>query len=1477
MTAAPPPPQPSAADSASSGRPPAPRKPARSWLKVLAAVFAALVLLAVLAVAGLWWWAGTDGSLATGLRWAAKYQSLAAEGASGSLRAGGRVERLAWRQDGLRVEAREVTLAWQPWSLLHRTLKLNRLAAASVRIDDQRTPSSEPVTPPTAIGLPLKIALDGFSVGRVESVGPLAWEATAIAGDYVYTGAEHRLTLASAQFAGGRYRGRATLGSDQPLLLDADFSGAVDAPLPGGTGTLPLTFNASAKGPLTALSLKAALQVSGNTASSGGGTAPAASQSPSPHVARADAPHATATARITPWAAQPVLEADADFAALDLAMLWPAAPQTRLTGRASVRPAAALTATATAPGGGSAAVPAGATGATGTSPTPSQPGTAATTSASALSAQAWLLDAKLVNALPGPWDRQRLPLENLDVQGEWRGGAAVVRTLKAGLGGGQIVASGEWLATTSVRQATVTAPAVPGTTGKAPASPPTGTVAAATSGPAATATTTITRQDWQLQATLQGIDPAALHTQLAALPVNGRATARSQDNAIGFDVDLQTRAGAAPSNASPRAGNGNAITQLRLRDAQAAGSWNAAQAGGTLALSALRVRTDDAELKGTLEVQPAARGGKGDIAFDAPGMTAKVQGELRPASGAGSLALQTRDAQQALRWLQRLPGMPDDVLHASAAGRADIDIGWQGGWQDPAVQARIAVPSLDWRQASAGVAASNPARGALAAGATAESAATASTVTVTGNASAAVSTAGTATTTSTGAATVTTIPAAANPATVLKFRAVEATLSGKLSQARLGLQGRLEAAERRFFLQLAADTTRLTAPAGANKLQGLDTSAWQALVRQFSVAVEDPALGAGAWTLATRKDTSIRWTPAASGVLEAGAGEAVLTAPARTSTAAAPAAATPSQALIQWQPARWRGGELATAGKLTGLPLAWIELFAGPQLAGAGLTSDLVFDGDWDAVLGETLRIKASLARASGDLTVQAETAQGAATRVAAGIREARLSIDSSGDALTAALRWDTERAGTADGQLRTRLARDADGGWTWPPDAPLAGRLKAQLPRIGVWSVLAPPGWRLRGALAADVAVSGTRAAPQLAGELAANDLALRSVVDGIEFGNGKLRATLDGTRMRIAEFTLQGAGPAGAGGTLSAQGEAGWVDGKPLVRLDARLQRLRASIRTDRQVMLSGDLQARLEGKLTQFSGALKIDEARILLPEEGTPQLGSDVIVRGSAGAASGQKGPAEANAPKTPAPDAGAVRLAVQIDLGQDFRIQGKGMDTRVRGTLALTGDSFAAPRLAGTVTTFGGQYRAYGQRLDVEQGVVRFSGPIDNPALDILAVRPNLTQRVGVQITGTALLPRVRLYAQPELPDAEKLSWLLLGRSAASGGAEAALLQQAALALLGSKGGGMSGGLASSLGLDELSYRGSANNSDGTTTEGAITLGKRFSRNFYAAYERSISGALGTLFIFYDLSQRFTVRAQTGEQSAVDLIFTLPYD
>ena len=237
----------------------------------------------------------------------------------------------------------------------------------------------------------------------------------------------------------------------------------------------------------------------------------------------------------------------------------------------------------------------------------------------------------------------------------------------------------------------------------------------------------------------------------------------------------------------------------------------------------------------------------------------------------------------------------------------------------------------------------------------------------------------------------------------------------------------------------------------------------------------------------------------------------------------------------------------------------------------------------------------------------------------------------------------------------------------------------------------------------------------------------------------------------------------------------------------------------------------------------------------------------------------------------------IRDRVTLDLGREFQVRGRGIDTRVAGELTLRSQFHAGvpPTLTGELRTVGGRFQAYGQQLEIERGVMRFTGTYDNPSLNILAIRPKLTQRVGVQITGTALLPRVRLYAEPDLPEAEKLAWLVLGRSAAGGGAEAAVLQQAAMALLGGQ--DQSGGIAGKLGLDELSVSGASDVGSGGASAATVTLGKRISQNFYVAYERSLAGTLGTFSIFYDLSKRFTLRARTGEKSAVDLIFKFSYD
>jgi translocation and assembly module TamB len=200
---------------------------------------------------------------------------------------------------------------------------------------------------------------------------------------------------------------------------------------------------------------------------------------------------------------------------------------------------------------------------------------------------------------------------------------------------------------------------------------------------------------------------------------------------------------------------------------------------------------------------------------------------------------------------------------------------------------------------------------------------------------------------------------------------------------------------------------------------------------------------------------------------------------------------------------------------------------------------------------------------------------------------------------------------------------------------------------------------------------------------------------------------------------------------------------------------------------------------------------------------------------------------------------------------------------------------------GTIKTESGSYVAYAQNLVIERGLIAFSGPIENPRLDIQAMRaesPTAAEsdvKVGVTITGTAQDPRVRLYSDPSMSETEKLSWLILGRGPAGlGGADIGLLQTAASALLAGEGGSPKDSVLGAIGLDELSVRQSET---GDTRDTVVNVGKQISRKWYVGYERSLNATAGNWQLIYRLAQRFTLRAQAGQDNALDLIWSWRFD
>ncbi len=1046
--------------------------------------------------------------------------------------------------------------------------------------------------------------------------------------------------------------------------------------------------------------------------------------------------------------------------------------------------------------------------------------------------EGWSIAAALHNLAPGPWDQQKLPLSALNASTLYDGTRWTVPEARLQVGSGSITLQGHY----------------------------------------AMADTTI-----EGSAQVQGLSPAAVHSRLDASPLGGQVRARTKGGTVHFHLDVQAAARAAARPPWPAASPTFPV-QLRLQSARASGTWRP----GLLALQTVDLQALQARLQGqaiavTLGAAPSARG---TLSLALPGATASASGQLGQDAGAGQAQLVLEQAERAQAWLQALPGLAQALGGRQLQGQARLDARWQGGWN------ALRHP---WQSATGQTPAAPAPQGDFRLDATLTSPRLDITLPP---------------------------PDQSAEPTRVQLRNVQARLDGSLAQATLALDGQAQMDGVRADL-----STRLSGGLGATA-----TSPWRADVATLRLQVQAPERP-GPWVLQLDQPLALtlRQPPAAA----AGATRSTLQAAEGQATLSGP---LPGRVALRWQPTQLgatAGGalQLQTRGTLAQLPLAWADALAGKgqRLADLGLGGNLELQGDWDVQLADTLRASARLQRSSGDLRLNTGDRSAATTPATqrsgpdgtplptpasadgpgtwAGVRQASVQLDAQGGDIRARIDWDSERAGTLQADVRTTLApgsASAPNGWHWSPDAPVAARVQARLPDLGVWSALAPPGWRVQGTLNLDATLSGTRRQPQWQGTLGADQLAVRSLADGVDLQGGRLRGLLRGNRLDITEFTLHGGSGSSArvagysgnrtaaprdGGRLQGSGNITWeppADGAPTgsglrMQFTAETRALQVQVRADRQASVSGTLRGSLAEGLFTLRGQLTVDRATLLLPDETAPRLGSDVVVRSAARDAAAQANAQAAARSATRTQSARPPDIAVTIDLGTDFALQGQGITTRLEGTLDIRSASTAnaPPRVTGEIRTVQGRYRAWGQMLNVESGLIRFNGPYNNPSLDILALRPHISVRAGVQVQGTALAPRVRLYSEPDLPDAEKLAWVVLGRSAATGGAEAAVLQQAALALLGGKGDSTSTQIASRLGLDEIGFKGPGTGNDATGA--ALTLGKRLSKDLYVTYERSLSGTLGTLYIFYDLSRHLTLRGQTGSTSAVDLIHTLRYD
>ncbi|WP_213296955.1 translocation/assembly module TamB domain-containing protein [Paraburkholderia sacchari] len=560
-------------------------------------------------------------------------------------------------------------------------------------------------------------------------------------------------------------------------------------------------------------------------------------------------------------------------------------------------------------------------------------------------------------------------------------------------------------------------------------------------------------------------------------------------------------------------------------------------------------------------------------------------------------------------------------------------------------------------------------------------------------------------------------------------------------------------------------------------------------------------------------------------------------------------------------------GRIRSAGALTNVSVARI-LQLRQQFTGvpSTLKSDLIFDGDWDFSLGQSASGYVQVKRRSGDITT--EIGRGFAS-LGIGDLNARAAF-SGGNRLTLTAHAQASRVGVLDIDTNTTLVA-RDGMLTAADEAQLGGTIKANVPSLKTTGGLLGPSYLLDGHLALDLALGGTVAKPNLTGSLVGDGISATVVDQGLELKDGVIRIALSKNLVDFQQVEFHGA----TSGTLRATGRVRLDNAEPDLTASIIADQLELFASPDRKLSVSGSATIANGGHLggMQIDGKFTVDRARFDMPESAAPSLGDDiVIVRPDGTTTGGMPPPLEETASKKPAPRF-SPRSNIAISLGRDFRFHGQGADLGLAGTITVTSAPDVPLRANGNVrVTEGSTYTAFGTKLNIENGFFTFNGPVGNPGINILAMRRNQQVEAGVQVTGTVQAPVAKLVSEPNVPDGDKLSWLLFGHGTDQGnnvGQQNAMTT--ALALLGSAQGKR---IAQSIGLDEFSI---GRSEVGLTDPEVVMLSKAINERFVLGYEQGLQSASNAIKATINLTRYWSVTAYGGTFYGADVFYTRRYD
>lgn len=482
---------------------------------------------------------------------------------------------------------------------------------------------------------------------------------------------------------------------------------------------------------------------------------------------------------------------------------------------------------------------------------------------------------------------------------------------------------------------------------------------------------------------------------------------------------------------------------------------------------------------------------------------------------------------------------------------------------------------------------------------------------------------------------------------------------------------------------------------------------------------------------------------------------------------------------------------------------------------------------------------------------------QGKDGSVNAGVEEASLSFVWRGETLEGQAALALAQYGRLRGQFRlplpARLPPTVDSG------APLRVSLKGRFQEKGLITAVFPGLIQeSSGQVEIDLAVDGTWQEPVGKGNISLSKAGAFVPSLGTRIEDLSAQGVLRGNELQIVSFRAKsGAGFLEGKGDLQFKGwQVSGYSG------NLRGERFQALYLPDLRISASPSLTFQGTRERLTLRGEIRLPEVFIYGRPEEVIRPSEDVVIVDEP--------------PRAPFPLALDVR--VRLILGKRVLVKALGIDARLEGGVEVRVQGLERDRITarGEIHVAEGHYSSYGVRLRITRGRVLFAdGPMDRPALDILALRQAGDIQAGVAITGDTRKPLANLYSRPSMPDTDILSYIVLGRPLNRAGAEADLLLAAAGALLSrAESVTLQYKVKSYLGLDTVDIQAGA----GDVTRSMVTIGKYLSPDLYISLGQGLFSNTTLLTLRYSLTERqkWEISSRTGDRSGVDLYYRIDF-